>query len=184
MEATDYTHNSVPAIVHRCVCPFSPLHLFPGLLFLLPDQFFSAAAWSGHLSKDSCLFIAQACKVCVDFITDLFSKVCWPVSFANHEIFLENESCDTLIPQLEGQGQVDPFQNRCRASDWLSLLTDLKTSYPNKSFFLEEIPIKAIYTECAFHLGTTSRKKPLSNQKGEKLLRYDFYCLLQKEYRA
>ena len=150
-EAIDYTHNAVPAAVHHCICPFSPLHLFPGLLFLLPVQFFSATAWSGHLSAESSLFIVQTCKMCVAFITDSFSKICWPVSFANHEIFLKNESCDTLIPQLGGQGQVDPFQKYCRASDWLSSHRS-KNLVSQQIIFLEEIPVKAINTEHAFHL--------------------------------
>lgn len=151
MKAIDYAHNTVPTIVHHGICPFSPLHLFPGLLFLLPVQFFSATAWSGHLSAESSLFIVQACKMCVDFKTDLFSKICWPVSFANHEILLKNESCDTLIPQLGGQGQVDPFQKHCRASDWFSSHRS-KNLLSQQIISLEEIPIKAINTEHAFHL--------------------------------
>lgn len=145
VEAIHYTHDTVPAIVHHYICLFSPFCWFAGLLHI-PVQLFSMTAWSGHLGAGPkparCMGISYP---------DLFSKIHQSVSLANHEIFLENESCDTLIPPLGGQCQVDPFQKHCRACEWLSSHRSENLVF-QQIHSLEEIPIKAINGEHAFHL--------------------------------
>lgn len=114
-------------------------------------QLFRVTAWSGHLGAGPSFSNAQTFKMCGISSPDLFSKIHQSVSFANHEIFLENESCDTLIPTLGGQCQVDPFQKHYRACEWLSSHRSENLIF-QQIRFLEEIPIKAINREHAFHL--------------------------------